>query len=45
MSFLYGPSESEEANFKVLDRAIELNFNFWNTTYVYGQDGKNELLL
>ncbi|KAI7853601.1 NADP-dependent oxidoreductase domain-containing protein [Circinella umbellata] len=38
MSYLYGPSESEEASFKVLDRAIELNFNFWNTADVYVQD-------
>ena len=45
MSDLYGPSESEEANFKVLDRAVELNCTFWDTADVYGQGGKNELLL
>lgn len=43
MSHAYGPSDQEE-NFQVLDRAIELSCNLWDTADFYGS-GKNELLL
>ncbi|KAI9268876.1 pyridoxine 4-dehydrogenase [Phascolomyces articulosus] len=44
MSDLYGPSDGEEANMKVLNRALELGCHFWDTSDVYGLGG-NELLL
>jgi aryl-alcohol dehydrogenase-like predicted oxidoreductase len=43
MSQSYGPYDESEA-LKVLDRAIELGCNFWDTADLYGS-GKNELLL
>jgi aryl-alcohol dehydrogenase-like predicted oxidoreductase len=43
MSQSYGPANDDES-LRVLDRAIELGCNFWDTADVYG-DGKNELLL
>lgn len=43
MSQSYGPADDEES-LRVLDRAIELGCNFWDTADVYGE-GKNELLL
>lgn len=43
MSQSYGPSDENES-LRVLDRAIELGCNFWDTADVYGA-GKNELLL
>lgn len=43
MSHAYGPSDQME-NLKVLDRAIEMGCNFWDTADFYGA-GKNETLL
>lgn len=43
MSQSYGPVDDNES-LRVLDRAIELGCNFWDTADVYGS-GKNELLL
>jgi aryl-alcohol dehydrogenase-like predicted oxidoreductase len=43
MSFAYGPADDAES-LKVLDRAIELGVDFWDTADMYGA-GKNELLL
>lgn len=43
MSQSYGPADDEES-LRVLDRAIELGCNFWDTADMYGA-GKNELLL
>jgi len=43
LSQSYGPSDDNES-LRVLDRAIELGCNFWDTADAYGA-GKNELLL
>jgi aryl-alcohol dehydrogenase-like predicted oxidoreductase len=43
MSQSYGPADDTES-LRVLDRAIELGCNFWDTADVYGS-GKNEILL
>ncbi len=43
MSQFYGPADEHES-LRVLDRAIELGCNFWDTADVYGA-GKNELLV
>jgi aryl-alcohol dehydrogenase-like predicted oxidoreductase len=43
MSEFYGETNEEE-NFRVLDRALELGINFWDTADVYGPL-KNEILL
>lgn len=43
MSHAYGPSD-EGVSLKVLDRAIELGCNFWDTADFYGA-GRNEILL
>jgi len=43
MSQSYGPADDKES-LAVLDRAIELGCNFWDTADVYG-NGKNEILL
>jgi aryl-alcohol dehydrogenase-like predicted oxidoreductase len=43
MSQSYGPADDAES-LRVLDRAIELGCNFWDTADVYG-GGKNELLV
>jgi len=43
MSQSYGPSDDDES-LRVLDRAIELGCNFWDTADAYAA-GKNELLL
>lgn len=43
MSWAYGPSTDDE-NLKVLDRAIELGVNHWDTADLYGA-GENEKLI
>ena len=43
MSDFYGSSD-EETNMAVLDRALELGCNFWDTSDIYGV-GENEELL
>lgn len=43
MSFAYGPADDNES-LQVLDRAIELGIDFWDTADMYGA-GKNEELL
>ncbi|MFN8377029.1 MAG: aldo/keto reductase, partial [Anaerolineae bacterium] len=32
----FGPETSEEDSFKIMDRALELGFNFYDTANVYG---------
>ena len=41
MSAFYGPTKTEEENFKVLTRAADLGVTFWDTADVYGF-GHNE---
>lgn len=43
MSFAYGPAD-DQLSLKVLERALELGVNHWDTADMYGA-GKNELLL
>lgn len=43
MSFAYGPADEQES-IQVLNRALELGVNFWDTADMYGA-GKNEELL
>lgn len=43
MSHAYGPADEAE-NLRVLDRALELDCNFWDTADFYGA-GRNEILL
>ena len=43
MSQSYGPADDNES-LRVLDRAIELGYNFWDTADAYGA-GRNELLV
>ena len=43
MSWAYGPS-SDDANLEVLDRAISLGVNHWDTADLYGA-GENENLI
>ena len=43
MSFAYGAADDDES-IKVLNRALELGINHWDTADMYGA-GKNELLL
>jgi aryl-alcohol dehydrogenase-like predicted oxidoreductase len=33
----FGPQTSEEESFRIMDRALELGLNFWDTANVYGQ--------
>jgi aryl-alcohol dehydrogenase-like predicted oxidoreductase len=33
----FGPQTTEEDSFKIMDRALELGINFWDTANVYGQ--------
>jgi aryl-alcohol dehydrogenase-like predicted oxidoreductase len=35
----FGPYASEEESFRILDRALELGINFWDTANVYGGSG------
>ena len=41
MSAFYGPTKTEEENFKVLTRAADMGVTFWDTADVYG-NGHNE---
>ena len=41
MSAFYGPTKTEEENFKVLTRAADIGVTFWDTADVYG-NGHNE---
>ena len=41
MSAFYGPTKTEEENFKVLSRAADMGVTFWDTADVYG-NGHNE---
>jgi aryl-alcohol dehydrogenase-like predicted oxidoreductase len=41
MSAFYGPTKTEEENFKVLSRAADMGVTFWDTADVYGY-GHNE---
>lgn len=43
MSHAYGPHDDDES-MRVLERALELGVNFWDTADFYGQ-GENEVLL
>ncbi len=44
MSWAYGPGGELDSNLAVLDRALELGVNHWDTADLYGQ-GENEKLL
>lgn len=44
MSWAYGPGGELDSNLQVLDRALELGVNHWDTADLYGQ-GENEKLL
>jgi aryl-alcohol dehydrogenase-like predicted oxidoreductase len=33
----FGPQTTEEDSFRIMDRALELGLNFWDTANVYGQ--------
>jgi len=35
----FGPYATEEESFRILDRALELGINFWDTANVYGGSG------
>jgi aryl-alcohol dehydrogenase-like predicted oxidoreductase len=35
----FGPYASEEESFRIMDRAIEMGINFWDTANVYGGQG------
>ncbi len=43
MSFAYGPRNDKES-ISVLERAIELGINFWDTADMYGQGHNEELI-
>jgi aryl-alcohol dehydrogenase-like predicted oxidoreductase len=43
MSFAYGPKDDKES-IKVLERALELGVNFWDTADMYGQGHNEELI-
>jgi aryl-alcohol dehydrogenase-like predicted oxidoreductase len=43
MSWAYGPSDADEC-LKVLDRALELGVNHWDTADLYGAGANEELL-
>ena len=44
MSDVYGASDEQES-LRLLDRALELGINFWDTADIYGVDNSNERLL
>ncbi|MGH2410595.1 MAG: aldo/keto reductase, partial [Chloroflexota bacterium] len=35
----FGPYATEEESFRILDRALDLGINFWDTANVYGGSG------
>src|ERR1700704_869178 len=43
MSFAYGPKDDKES-IKVLERALELGINFWDTADMYGFGHNEELI-
>ncbi len=43
MSFAYGPKDDKES-IKVLEKALELGINFWDTADMYGQGHNEELI-
>ena len=43
MSFAYGPADEQES-LRVLDRALELGVNHWDTADLYGMGANEELL-
>lgn len=44
MSWAYGPASSAEDSHKVLNRALELGVNFWDTADLYGAGHNEELV-
>lgn len=45
MSFAYGTPATEADAMRVLDRALELGIDFWDTAQLYGPGFANEILL
>src|ERR1051326_1982516 len=43
MSFAYGPKDDTES-IKVLERALEMGINFWDTADMYGYGHNEELI-
>lgn len=44
-SMMHKVGSSEEQRFAVMNRALELGINFWDTADVYGQDGLSERVI
>ncbi len=44
-SFMHNVGCSEEASFAIMNRALELGINFFDTADVYGQDGLSERVI
>jgi aryl-alcohol dehydrogenase-like predicted oxidoreductase len=44
-SFMHKVGATEETSFQIMNRALELGCNFWDTADVYGQDGLSERVI
>ena len=41
----FGPKATEEESFRIMDRALELGINFFDTANVYGSKGRSEEII
>jgi len=41
----FGPKATEEESFKIMDRALEIGINFFDTANVYGSKGRSEEII
>jgi len=41
----FGPKATEEESFKIMDRALEIGINFFDTANVYGAKGRSEEII
>jgi aryl-alcohol dehydrogenase-like predicted oxidoreductase len=41
----FGPKATEEESFKIMDRALEIGINFFDTANVYGHRGRSEEII